>query len=193
MDLGIDGLADAEQIGMGGNAIVYRARQVDLDRWVAVKTLRLAHDPDSLRRFDRERKVMARISTHPGIAPIFFSGFTHGGDPYLVMPFYPDGSLADAPAMTWRRAADVMLAVAEAVEHAHQHNVLHRDLKPANIMVDPSGRPVVVDFGIAQVVSGTSSISTAITLTPSYAPPEAFEGTITDLYLPKKRRRHQKG
>ena len=180
VDLEIDGLADAEQIGAGGNAVVYRARQVDLERWVAVKMLRLG-DEDSRRRFDRERKVMARISNHPNIAPIYFSGFNAKGEPYLVMPFYPDGSLDEAGPMGWKQACELIIDVAGAVQHAHDHHVMHRDLKPANIMLDGAGRPIVVDFGIAQLISGTQSLSQAITLTPSYAPPEAFDGPTTDV------------
>ena len=83
--MGIAGLSDGERVGAGGNAVAYRAREVDHDRWVAVKVLRLA-DEAALRRFDRERRAMGRLSEHEGIVTIYHSGFTAAGEPYLVMP-----------------------------------------------------------------------------------------------------------
>ncbi|MEM9131762.1 MAG: protein kinase [Actinomycetota bacterium] len=181
-DLGISGLADIQEIGAGGNGVVYRARQVDLDRLVAVKMVHLANNPETIERFNRECRTMARIAIHPGVAPIFESGTTSTGKPYLIMPFYEAGSLAERMtkgAVPWAEASRIMVAVADAIEHAHDIDVIHRDLKPDNIMIDGRGEPVVVDFGIAKLV-GSESQTVGIHLTPSYAPPEAFEGRLPD-------------
>lgn len=183
MDLGIEGLSDATEIGAGGNGRVYRAEQVDLGRTVAVKMLHAAYDEASQRSFHSERKLMASISSHPGIAPIYSSGTTSRGEHYFVMPYYGAGSLADRVArgpIPWRDAVIAAAAVADAVDHAHRADVLHRDLKPDNIMIDHDGRPVVVDFGIAKIVEGTVGLSQGIQLTPYYAPPEAFAGQAND-------------
>ena len=136
MDLGITGLSDAEPVGAGGNAVVYRAREVDHDRWVAVKVLRGLADEAALRRFDRERQAMGRLSEHEGIVTIYSSGFTAAGEPYLVMPLMSD-SLADrleeSGPMGWSEAVALMAVVARTVEAAHGQDVIHRDLKPGNI------------------------------------------------------------
>lgn len=176
--LGIDGIADAAAIGSGGNAVVYRARDTAHDRWVAVKVMRGADD-DIRRRFDRERRAMGRLSDHDGIVTIHSSGFTDAGDPYLVMGLYEDGSLqdlidSDGP-MPWRVACNHMAMVAETLHYAHERHVLHRDLKPSNVLVSPSGRPALADFGISRLTESATG-SVAVTFTPSYCPPEVVHG-----------------
>ncbi len=184
MDLGIEGLIDASEIGAGGAGRVYRAYEPDLERYVAVKMLQASYDPDQQREFQRERRLMASISAHPGIAPIYQSGTTERGENYFVMPFYAHGSLEHrirtSGPLPWREAANTALQIAAAVNHAHSAGVLHCDLKPDNIMIDDRGQAVVVDFGIAQLLEGTVGLSQGIKMTPGYAAPEAFEGRRQD-------------
>lgn len=179
--IGIDDLADARRIGEGGNAVVYRAHQVSLDRTVAVKVLR-GVDDDTRRRFDRERRAMGRLSEHDGIVTVYASGFTDRGEPYLVMPLLErslDEVLEQRGPLPWREAAELMATVCETVADAHDQGIVHRDLKPGNIMLTASGRPLVADFGIARLVDRATSLqSTALTLTPAYSPPEALESTL---------------
>lgn len=180
-DLDIEGLADAEPVGSGGNAVVYRAYEADQDRWVAVKVIRGVGDEAELRRFDRERRAMGRLSQHDGIVTIYYSGITGRGEPYLVMPLLENSSLqdridSDGP-IPWPEAVELMTTVAQTVEAAHQQNVIHRDLKPGNILLSSGGHPLVADFGIARHTGGSASIqSSAITLTPAYSPPETIDG-----------------
>ena len=179
VDLGIEGLSELEQIGRGGSARVYKARQDDLDRWVAVKVLHSAWDEGVQRRFDRERRAMGRLSDHPGIAPVYATGKTSQDEPYIIMPFYEAGSLAQridqANPVDWREATTLIAAVAETLGDAHKEQIVHRDIKPANILLAPDGRPKVADFGISRLSSSeTASQSTALSFTPAYAPPESF-------------------
>jgi serine/threonine protein kinase len=146
---------------------------------VAVKVLRLADDA-TLRRFDRERRAMGRLSELDGIVTIHYSGFTAAGDPYLVMPLLP-GSLQEqldrSEPMGWREAVGLMVVVARTVDEAHGQNVIHRDLKPGNILLTAGGAPLVADFGIAKLTGSNTAVqSTALTFTPSYSPPEVLEG-----------------
>ncbi len=179
IDLGIAGLRAAEQIGRGGNAVVYRAHDVDHDRWVAVKVLHHAQDEATLRRFDRERKTMGRLSAHDGIVTILTSGVSDTGKPYLVMPLLTGGSLEDElhrrGTITWAEAIATMVEVAGAVAAAHEANVVHRDLKPANILIGPEGRPLVADFGISQILEAGAVGTTALSLTPNYAAPDVLD------------------
>ncbi len=180
VDLGVEGLSEAEPVGEGGNAVVYRAREVDHDRWVAVKVLRGLGDEGALRRFDRERRAMGRLSEHEGIVTIYSSGFTEKGEPYLVMPLLPislQDQLDRAGRTPWPEAAELMATVARTVHVAHEEGVIHRDLKPANILLSRGGAPLVADFGIATLTGRTiAAQSTAMTFTPSYSPPEVLEG-----------------
>jgi serine/threonine protein kinase len=164
------------EIGRGGMGVVFRARQISLGRLVAVKVI-LAADiasAEELRRFKREAETVARLQ-HPHIIPIYEAGI-HQGHPYFSMPLM-QGSLAGEPGGTAgdpRAAAEVVAAVAEAVQHAHEHGVLHRDLKPANVLLDEQGRPQVADFGLAHWAEGDTghTPSGAVVGTPAYMAPE---------------------
>ncbi len=189
-NLGIDGLTDVEQIGTGGSSRVYRARQVDLDRVVAVKVLNPGGDQGVARRFDRERKAMGRLSLHEGIVPVYSSGVTTHGEPYLVMPYYPNGSLQDqidTGPLEWETAVSYVDVAAETIAAAHEEGIVHLDLKPANILLTNTGAPRIADFGIARLTGVATAGTTAGTaFTPAYSAPETFldgeTGPPSDVY-----------
>lgn len=180
VDLGIPGLTNIERIGSGGNAVVYRAQQQELDRSVVVKVLTNIDAETTRRRFDRERRAMGRLSQTYGIAPLYGSGLTPTGQPYLLMPFYEQGSLQDRlvgrGALPATEVRDIGVTIAKAVQIAHENGVLHRDIKPANILMSKTGRPDVADFGIARLVDDALGTSQALTMTPLYTAPEVFDG-----------------
>lgn len=180
VDLGIAGLADLRRIGSGGNAVVYSARQPALDRTVVVKVLIGFETEATRRRFDRERRAMGRLSSVQGIAPVYDTGFTTSGQPYLIMPWYAGGSLQDhldaRGPLESSQVRDLGIAICTAVEAAHRNGVLHRDIKPANILVDRHTRPWVADFGIAHLFDDGAETSQALTMTPLYTAPEVFDG-----------------
>lgn len=190
IDLGIPGLTNIERIGAGGNAIVYRARQADLDRDIVVKVLTSVDAETTRRRFDRERRAMGRLSQAQGIAPLYGTGFTPTGQPYLLMPFYEQGTLQDGldrgGALPPDRVRDIGVSVTRAIQTAHDKGVLHRDLKPANILIRNSGQPDVADFGIAHLTDDALGTSQALTMTPLYTAPEVFDGVesgaASDIY-----------
>ncbi len=191
-NLGIDGLEDVEQIGTGGSSRVYRARQADLDRIVAVKVLNPGHDQGVSKRFDRERKAMGRLSLHEGIVPVYSSGLTSHGEPYLVMPYYANGSLQDqidTGAMEWQTAVSYVDVAAETIAAAHEEGVVHLDLKPANILLTNQGAPRIADFGIAKLTTGqgaSAGTTGGAAFTPAYSAPETFldgeTGPPSDVY-----------
>ncbi|MEM9566471.1 MAG: protein kinase [Actinomycetota bacterium] len=189
-NLGIEGLTDVEQIGTGGSSRVYRARQVDLDRVVAVKVLNPGGDQGVARRFDRERKAMGRLSLHEGIVPVYSSGVTTHGEPYLVMPYYPNGSLQDqidTGPLEWETAVSYVDVAAETIAAAHEEGIVHLDLKPANILLTNTGAPRIADFGIARLTGAAAAGTTAGTaFTPAYSAPETFldgeTGPPSDVY-----------
>ncbi|MCE9596268.1 MAG: serine/threonine protein kinase, partial [Planctomycetes bacterium] len=176
-----------EEIGAGGMGSVWRARRVEgFDQVVAIKLIKRGMDTDEvLRRFETERTVLATLQ-HDGIARLFDGGATEDGVPYLVME-YVDGTPIDrfcaARDLTVREKVELVLAVCDAVQFAHEHLVVHRDLKPSNILVTRAGVPKLLDFGIAKVLSEQGAESTAertVTcqriLTPAYASPEQLRG-----------------
>jgi WD40 repeat protein len=199
-------LGDYEILGniaLGGMGAVYRARQLSLNRLVALKVTRAPH-PDAAAEFRRlraEAEAAAGLD-HPNIVPIYEVGEADGV-PYISMRCVEGGNLADArtrgqappagPALE-RWAAGLMAKVARAVHHAHQRRILHRDLKPANILLDRDGEPLVADFGLARLVGvdsaggGTPSLSGVIVGTPGYMAPEQVAGrgrtltTACDVY-----------
>jgi serine/threonine-protein kinase len=183
------------EIGRGGMGVVYRARQVRLDRLVALKVMRTGPGgvAATLERFRHEAELIARLD-HPAVVPIYEVG-EYNGWVYYAMKLIEGGNLAqevsgdqrsavsaaERAALTkvvQRRAAMVVAAVARAVQHAHERGVLHRDLKPSNILLDRQGRPYVTDFGLGRQLEGGSELtqSGAIVGTPSYMAPEQASG-----------------
>ena len=171
-------------LGRGGMGVVYSAERVDgeVTRKVAVKLLHLgANSPTIRKRFLSERQIMASLN-HPGIAALLDAGHTNDGQPYLVMD-YIDGVPIDVHArnLDVRSTLQLFVRVCEAVSYAHQNLIVHRDIKPSNILVDKSGQPKLLDFGIAKLLENADSTATLLTreggvLTPAYAAPEQVSG-----------------
>ena len=186
-----------KEIARGGMGVVYRARQVSLNRPVALKMIlagRLA-TPASMQRFHTEAEAAARLD-HPNIVPIYEIG-EHDGQHYFSMNLIEGGTLGNTSLKTdvqSRRsvgeAARLISTVARAVHYAHQRGILHRDLKPTNILLDDQGEPHVTDFGLAKLAEDDSSLtmSAAILGTPAYMSPEQAGGhtkgltTAADVY-----------
>jgi serine/threonine-protein kinase len=185
-------------LGRGGMGAVYRARDVRLDRLVALKVVRaeLLTDPEARHRFRREAQIVARLQ-HPSIVAVYDYGTFADGGAYLVMELVRgedlrrvlqrEGTLDPA------RAARILSAVCHAIEAAHREGVLHRDLKPENILL-PGGGEIeakVLDFGVAKLVGdsgeetkvgneGTLTAAGSIIGTPAYMAPEQLRGSPPD-------------
>ncbi len=182
-----------EEIGRGGQGVVYRARQKSLNRFVALKVIGLgpwateAH----LKRFRREAEAAASLD-HPCIVPIYEIG-ERDSSCYFSMKFVEGGQL-DKPAkgepMPIRRAVELIAKVARTVHFAHEHGILHRDIKPGNILLDAKGEPHLTDFGLARLVETESTVTRTreVMGTPSYMAPEQAVGdnagisSATDVY-----------
>jgi non-specific serine/threonine protein kinase/serine/threonine-protein kinase len=177
-------------LGEGGMGVVYRARQERPAREVALKVIRpgLASS-QALRRFELEAEVLGRLQ-HPGIAQVFEAGTTPEGQPFFAMELVRGESLiryADLQALTTRERLELFAKVCDAVQHAHTKGVIHRDLKPVNILVDSTGQPKILDFGVARV---TQHDVQAVTIqtdlgqiigTVPYMSPEQIEGDPANL------------
>jgi hypothetical protein len=166
-----------QEIARGGMGVVYRARQVSLNRTVALKMILAGQlaSPADVQRFHREAEAAANLD-HPNIVPIYEVG-AHEGQHYFSMKLIEGTSLAQRVARFVRDpkvAVQLGAKVARAVHAAHQHGVLHRDLKPTNVLLDAAGEPYVVDFGLARPVDGQErqTQSGVIVGTPSYMAPE---------------------
>ncbi|HEV3384472.1 MAG TPA: protein kinase, partial [Gemmata sp.] len=165
------------EIARGGMGVVFRARQVSLNREVALKMIltgQLASAAD-VARFRAEAEAAANLD-HPNVLPIYEVG-EHLGQQYFAMKLVPGGSLAGKVTELVkdpRKAVAVFVKVCRAVDFAHRRGILHRDLKPGNILLDGDGTPYVTDFGLAKKVEGDSNLtqSGAIVGTPSYMAPE---------------------
>lgn len=196
-----------EEIGRGGMGVVYRARQISLDRTVALKMIQRSDlaSPVDISRFRAEAESAARLD-HPQIVPVYEVG-EHQGSPYFSMKLI-DGTtlsklIADGP-LPSRQAAELLLPVCRAVADAHRRGVIHRDLKPSNILIDLEGRPYVTDFGLAKRTAAEPNsgaldhidMPTLVSLTqtgailgtPAYMAPEQAAaqrgevGPATDIY-----------
>jgi WD40 repeat protein/serine/threonine protein kinase len=171
------------EIARGGMGVVYKARQVSLNRIVALKMILAgshASDADVL-RFRGEAEAAANLDD-PGIVPIYEVG-QHDGQYFFSMGYVAGKSLAarlvEGP-LPLREAAEIVRDAARAVHYAHQKGVIHRDLKPANILIDPTNRPKVTDFGLAKRTANDSSLTATgqVLGTPSYMPPEQAAGKL---------------
>jgi TolB-like protein/Tfp pilus assembly protein PilF len=182
-----------EQIGRGGQGVVFRARQKSLNRTVALKVISLGQwaSKTHLKRFRLEAEAAARLE-HPGIVPIHDVG-ERDGQCYFSMKFVEGGQLDEVvkqTPMSIRQAVELITKVACTVHYAHEHGILHRDIKPGNILLDQKGEPHLTDFGLARLVESESSVTQTLDVlgTPSYMAPEQAVGnnaavsSATDVY-----------
>ena len=175
-----------EEIGRGGQAVVFRARQKSLNRIVALKLIGFGHweSTPHLKRFRHEAEAAASLE-HPQIVPIYEIGESDGSC-YFSMKFVEGGQLAEVlkrESMSTRRAAELLAKIARTVHFAHQHGILHRDIKPGNILLDRQGEPHLTDFGLARLLEQESTIthSSDVLGTPSYMSPEQAAGRTKEL------------
>lgn len=190
----IDRYQIQEVIGEGGMAVVYKAYDTRLERDVAIKVIRTDQFGPAvldriLKRFEREAKALARLS-HPNIVKVHDYGereFT----PYLVLEYLPAGTLKQrlGKAIPWREAVRLIIPIAQALEYAHEHNIIHRDIKPSNILLTEKGQPMLTDFGIAKLLENEDTATltgTGLGIgTPEYMSPEQWTGDVSpksDIY-----------
>ena len=171
------------ELGRGGMAVVYLARDPYMKRQVAIKVLprQFTFDEQFRTRFQREAEIIAALE-HPYIVPVHDYG-EHEEQPFIVMRYMPGGSLLDRMArgpLGLTEISRIVSRVAEALDEAHARRIVHRDLKPGNILFDARGDAFLSDFGIAKMVEGTSTLSgTGIMGTPAYMSPEQARGVKT--------------
>ncbi|HJY54298.1 MAG TPA: serine/threonine-protein kinase, partial [Candidatus Udaeobacter sp.] len=182
-----------EEIGRGGQGVVFRARQKSLNRTVALKVIGLGQwaTPAHLKRFRLEAGAAAGLD-HPCIVPIYEVG-ERDGQCYFSMKFVEGGQLDDViqqRPISIRQAVELIAKVARTVHYAHEHGILHRDIKPGNILLDGKGEPHLTDFGLARLVESESTVTRTVEVlgTPSYMAPEQAAGDnakltrTTDVY-----------
>lgn len=172
------------ELGRGGMATVYLARQLNMNRQVAIKILPrvFLHDPQFIERFKREVQLIAELE-HPHILPVYDFG-EHEGIPFIVMRYLAGGSLRDQlndglpPLKDLRRPIEQLCS---ALDFAHGEGIIHRDLKPSNVMLDDHGNAYLSDFGIAQIMQDAGRLTgSAVIGTPAYMSPEQAEGRPLD-------------
>jgi len=174
------------KLGTGGMAAVYRARQLSIERDVAVKVIEsnLADNPELVRRFEREARTIA-VLNHPYILKVFDFG-RQGDILYLAMELHPGGNLStliSSRQLTTQHALLLMDQIAEALDYAHAQGIVHRDLKPQNVLIDSTGNAMLSDFGIAKALQGESTMLThagSVMGTPAYMAPEQWQSVNVD-------------
>ncbi len=183
-----------EELGVGAFGYVFRARDVELDRIVALKIQRAGHfaGDEEAERFLREARSAAAL-THPAIVSLFDTGRTEDGVCFLVTEYVEGETLEkrlDRDRFDFRIAADLLAQLADALEYAHSHRVVHRDIKPSNIILDQNACPHITDFGLAKRECGDPSLTSdgRVMGTPAYMSPEQASGeqdsvdARTDIY-----------
>ncbi|MBL8819110.1 MAG: protein kinase [Planctomyces sp.] len=175
-----------EEIARGGMGVVYRARQVRLNRHVALKMIRAGKfsSETEIQRLRVEAEAAAQLD-HPAIVPVFEVGEFEGLH-YFTMAFVngqPLSAKLNQGPLPAQVAAKLMQIVAQAVAYAHEKGVIHRDIKPGNILIDQAGLPRVSDFGLAKQIENDHELTTTgqILGTPSYMPPEQAEGILDQI------------
>jgi serine/threonine protein kinase/tetratricopeptide (TPR) repeat protein len=175
-----------EEIGRGGQGVVYRARQKSLNRIVALKVIGLGNFASAphLKRFRHEAEAAAKLE-HPQIVPIYEIG-ERDGSCYFSMKFVEGGqldALVKGEPTSIRRAAELLVKISRTVQFAHEHGILHRDIKPGNVLLDRQGEPHLTDFGLARLIEDQSTITNSFDVlgTPSYMAPEQAAGRTKDL------------
>lgn len=169
------------ELGKGGQGAVYLARDTQLDRLVAIKTLRsMGRDTEHLLH---EARISSKLQ-HPNIIPLYDAG-EHQGRPYLVYAYIEGQTLAQKirrqKVLSLVEAATIACGVLEGLSYAHRQGVMHLDVKPSNVMLNASGLPMVMDFGLAQAIKGQGfSVTQAIDGTPHYMAPERISGKLVD-------------
>src|SRR6266545_3402971 len=178
-----------EEVGRGGQGVVFRARQKSLNRTVALKVISLGQWASKvhLKRFRREAEAAASLD-HPCIVPIYEVG-ERDGQCYFSMKFVEGGQLDEVVKHTpipIRSAVELIAKLARTVHYAHEHAILHRDIKPGNILLDAKGEPLLTDFGLARLVEVESTITRTLDVmgTPSYMAPEQAAGEPTKVNKP---------
>ncbi len=175
-----------EMLGKGAMGVVYKALDPDINREVAVKTIRFdlsdGDDEEMMGRFIREAQAAGKLD-HSNIATIYDVG-REKDLTYIVMQYVKGQSLQQVIAkkkkFSPKEINDILIPLCEALEYAHQHGIVHRDIKPANILIDLKGRPNVVDFGVARVEKSNLTQSGTTVGTPSYMSPEQIMGKRVD-------------
>jgi eukaryotic-like serine/threonine-protein kinase len=185
-----------EEIARGGMGVVYKARQVSLDRIVAVKMILGGHlaRKEFVERFRQEARAAANLQ-HPNIVAIHEVG-EHAGLHYFSMDYVEGQDLAEKVAglkggtVDCRRAARWLMTIAETIQYAHEQGTIHRDIKPSNILIDRNDQPRITDFGLAKSLKRNSelTVSGQVMGTPSFLPPEQASGSgvavgpVSDIY-----------
>jgi tetratricopeptide (TPR) repeat protein/predicted Ser/Thr protein kinase len=177
------------ELGRGGMGIVYKARQTNLKRIVALKVMRGGADaaPEQLERFRVEAEAVARVQ-HPNIVQIYEVG-EYKGWPFCALEYVDGGNLSarlKEEEFAPKDAAALVELLARAVQHAHEKGIIHRDLKPGNVLLTPDGTPKITDFGLAKRLEDDSGQTrTGMVMgTPSYMAPEQAAGRIHDIGPP---------
>jgi serine/threonine protein kinase len=176
-------------LGRGSMGVVYKAKDPEIDRIVAIKTLRsvyLGEDAagnDAMQRFKQESRSAGKLR-HPNIVTIFEAGRAESGSPFIVMEYIEGKSLeaiiAERAPLEPKEGLHYLVQIATAIDYAHKEGVIHRDIKPSNVIVDKDGHPHLLDFGVAKLSDSSLTPAGTVVGTPSYMAPEQIKGESLD-------------